>query len=59
MPPPKGGSAIWDNAEFLNEVIIGLYEAGTVNKGFTPATKLVVQEYLAAQGHHVTWEAIR
>ncbi|VUC34001.1 unnamed protein product [Clonostachys rosea] len=58
MPPSKG-SSLWDNAEFLSDVIIGLYEAGTISKGLTPKMREGLVQYLSTCGHSVTWEGIR
>uniref|UniRef100_A0A8H7TSS5 Uncharacterized protein n=1 Tax=Bionectria ochroleuca TaxID=29856 RepID=A0A8H7TSS5_BIOOC len=58
MPPPKG-SSLWDNPEFLSNVIIGLYEAGTISKGLSPKMREGIVQYLNNCGHSVTWEGIR
>ncbi|CAI6096914.1 unnamed protein product [Clonostachys chloroleuca] len=45
MPPSKG-SSLWDNPEFLSNVIIGLYEAGTISKGLSPKMREGIVQYL-------------
>ncbi|CAH0040926.1 unnamed protein product [Clonostachys solani] len=57
--PPQKGSSLWDNAEFLSDVIIGLYEAGTISKGLSPKMRDGLVQYLNNCGHTVTWEGIR
>ena len=53
----KGG--VWDNNALLVDLSLALYQALEHSNGLGPAVKDAIPEYLASQGHNVTWNAIR
>lgn len=55
---PKGPT-IWENAVFLNNLVVNLYEAANQAAGLGPAVKEAIVESLHQQEHDISWEAIR
>lgn len=54
---PKSG--IWDNPEFLIEVIVSFYDIATQDGAITPEMRAKIVEQLVEKGYKVSWEAIR
>ncbi|KAM0489715.1 hypothetical protein ACHAP8_012301 [Fusarium lateritium] len=54
-----GKSSDWDNAEFLMDLVVGLYTGAQTNKGLTPAIKESIEEYLKTRGYTTSFDAVR
>ncbi|KAF4441925.1 hypothetical protein F53441_11885 [Fusarium austroafricanum] len=54
-----GKSSDWDNAEFLMDLVVGLYTGAQANKSLTPATKDSIEEYLKTRGYSTSFDAVR
>lgn len=59
-PSAKAGkAATWDNTKLLQELAIALYQALEVTNSLNAGVKAAIPEYLAQQGHNITWGALR
>ncbi|KAJ4136019.1 hypothetical protein NW768_003627 [Fusarium equiseti] len=54
-----GKSSDWDNADFLLDLVVGLYTGAQTNKGLTPAIKDSIEEYLKSRGYSTSFDAVR
>ncbi|KAG8669839.1 hypothetical protein FPOAC2_09180 [Fusarium poae] len=54
-----GKASDWDNAEFLMDLVVGLYTGAQTNKGLTPAIKESIEDYLKARGYSTSFDAVR
>ena len=52
-------AGIWDNASFLNDLAVALYEVGNKSGGFNKQSQTAISEYLTQNGYSTSWEAIR
>ncbi|RFU80943.1 hypothetical protein TARUN_1228 [Trichoderma arundinaceum] len=67
--PPKAASAsnsasgprsgTWDNVEFLNDLLVAFYQAGSHANTFNPQVNTAIVEFLTTQGYDTSWSAIR
>lgn len=57
--PTKAKTGVWENNALLVELSVAFYQALEHSNGLNPALKDAIPEYLASQGHNVTWSAIR
>ncbi|KJZ80383.1 hypothetical protein HIM_00233 [Hirsutella minnesotensis 3608] len=57
--PPKGAPSVWQNAAFLTDVALVLYETAQQAGALTAANKQAIEETLRKMGHETSWEAIR
>ncbi|KAM0380972.1 hypothetical protein ACHAPY_005172 [Fusarium culmorum] len=54
-----GKPSDWDNADFLLDLVVGLYTGAQTNKGLTPAIKESIEEYLKTRGYTTSFDAVR
>ena len=54
-----GKSSDWDSADFLLDLVVGLYTGAQTNKGLTPAVKDSIEEYLKSRGYSTSFDAVR
>jgi hypothetical protein len=54
-----GKASDWDNADFLLDLVVGLYTGAQVNKGLTPAIKDSIEEYLKSREWKTSFDAVR
>ncbi|CAG2007799.1 unnamed protein product [Fusarium graminearum] len=57
--PTDFASDDWDNADFLLDLVVGLYTGAQTNKGLTPAIKESIEEYLKTRGYTTSFDAVR
>lgn len=54
-----GGGSIWDDAAFLKDLAVALYEAANQAGGLGPAVKASIEHFVQQQGHDSSWDRIR
>ncbi|KAG7417102.1 hypothetical protein Forpe1208_v004791 [Fusarium oxysporum f. sp. rapae] len=53
-----GKASDWDNADFLLDLVVGLYTGAQVNGGLTPHIKQSIEEYIKGRGYTTSFDAI-
>ncbi|KAI9158481.1 hypothetical protein HJFPF1_06476 [Paramyrothecium foliicola] len=56
---PRRTNSAWDNVSFLEDLIIALYQTSQAGGSLNPNARAAMTDFLVANGHEVTWEAIR
>ncbi|KAM5388780.1 uncharacterized protein FOBCDRAFT_257338 [Fusarium oxysporum Fo47] len=54
-----GKASDWDNADFLLDLVVGLYTGAQVNGGLTPPVKQSIEEYIKGRGYTTSFDAVR
>ncbi|KAF9775500.1 hypothetical protein IL306_006377 [Fusarium sp. DS 682] len=54
-----GKASDWDNAEFLLDLVVGLYTGAQANKSLTPAVKESIEGYIKSRGYTTSFDAVR
>ncbi|KAF4415482.1 hypothetical protein FACUT_13366 [Fusarium acutatum] len=54
-----GKASDWDNADFLLDLVIGLYTGAQVSGGLTPPVKSSIEEYIKGRGYTTSFDAVR
>jgi len=54
-----GKSSDWDNADFLLDLVVGLYTGAQVSGGLTPPVKSSIEEYIKGRGYTTSFDAVR
>ncbi|KAG6987631.1 hypothetical protein FocnCong_v003127 [Fusarium oxysporum f. sp. conglutinans] len=54
-----GKASDWDNADFLLDLVVGLYTGAQVNGGLTPPVKQSIEEYIKGRGYTASFDAVR
>ncbi|KAL9572830.1 hypothetical protein ACKAV7_002515 [Fusarium commune] len=54
-----GKASDWDNADFLLDLVVGLYTGAQVNGGLTPHIKQSIEEYIKGRGYTTSFDAVR
>ncbi|KAL6910397.1 hypothetical protein GGI43DRAFT_378373 [Trichoderma evansii] len=62
--PPKGSSStpksgVWDKTDFLNDLLVAFYQAGSYTNTFNPQINNAIVEFLTSRGYDTSWSAIR
>ncbi|KAL5609204.1 hypothetical protein FOVSG1_003885 [Fusarium oxysporum f. sp. vasinfectum] len=52
-----GKASDWDNADFLLDLVVGLYTGAQVNGGLTPPVKQSIEEYIKGRGYTTSFDA--
>ncbi|XWW98636.1 hypothetical protein V2A60_006636 [Cordyceps javanica] len=55
--PTKAG--IWENAEFLMELSLALFQVASNGGALSTQAKSAVEAYLKSRGHEQSWESVR
>ncbi|CCT67286.1 uncharacterized protein FFUJ_13486 [Fusarium fujikuroi IMI 58289] len=53
-----GKASDWDNADFLLDLVVGLYTGAQVSGGLTPPVKSSIEEYIKGRGYTTSFDAI-
>ncbi|KAF5700970.1 hypothetical protein FMUND_14123 [Fusarium mundagurra] len=54
-----GKASDWDNADFLLDLVVGLYTGAQVSGGLTPPVKSSIEEYIKGRGYTTSFDAVR
>ncbi|KAG5762770.1 hypothetical protein H9Q72_009132 [Fusarium xylarioides] len=54
-----GKASDWDNAEFLLDLVVGLYTGAQASGGLTPPVKSSIEEYIKGRGYTTSFDAVR
>jgi hypothetical protein len=54
-----GKTSDWDNADFLLDLVVGLYTGAQVNGSLTPPVKQSIEEYIKGRGYATSFDAVR
>ncbi|PNP84516.1 hypothetical protein FNYG_02145 [Fusarium nygamai] len=52
-----GKASDWDNADFLLDLVVGLYTGAQVSGGLTPPVKSSIEEYIKGRGYTTSFDA--
>ncbi len=59
MPPTKGGGGVWENADFLMDLSLALFQVAGKGGALSSQARGAVEVYLKGRGHAQSWESIR
>ncbi|KAF5661338.1 hypothetical protein FCIRC_11858 [Fusarium circinatum] len=54
-----GKASDWDNADFLLDLVVGLYTGAQASGGLTPPVKSSIEEYIKGRGYTTSFDAVR
>ncbi|KAJ3476759.1 hypothetical protein NLG97_g9023 [Lecanicillium saksenae] len=54
-----GKAGVWENADFLVELSLALFQIASKNKALSVEAKSAVEAYLKTQGYDQSWESVR
>ncbi|KAJ2970909.1 hypothetical protein NQ176_g7959 [Zarea fungicola] len=59
MPPQAGRSGVWENAGFLMQLSMALYDVANKSGALSAEAKGAVEAHLKNQGYNQSWESVR
>ncbi|KAF4502852.1 hypothetical protein FAGAP_900 [Fusarium agapanthi] len=54
-----GKASDWDNADFLLDLVVGLYTGAQASGGLPPPVKSSIEEYIKGRGYTTSFDAVR